>query len=177
MQIFSSALGFAKAAPIIACLALPAGAEPIFSPADSAACLHDVQSNTTSQGVNDVLACIGRSADACMSKEGGDTTAGMVICLDAEREFWDDKLNAAYRARMSSALAADADMASMSMAAVSLAQSLREMQRAWIVYRDAACLYEQAQWMGGTAGGPAAMACTMHETARQALKLEGWGGY
>ena len=27
---------------------------------------------------------------------------------------------------------------------------------------------------GGTGGGPATLACHMHETARQALKLEGW---
>jgi len=59
-------------------------------------------------------------------------------------------------------------------AAVSVEESLRTMQRAWISFRDASCLYEQAQWMGGTGGGPATQACHMHETARQALKLEGW---
>lgn len=56
----------------------------------------------------------------------------------------------------------------------SLGEALRNMQRAWINYRDAGCLYEQAQWFGGTGGGPATMACHMHETARQTLVLEGW---
>jgi uncharacterized protein YecT (DUF1311 family) len=54
---------------------------------------------------------------------------------------------------------------------------LKAMQRAWIAYRDAACRHEQAQWMGGTGGGPARMSCHAHETAQQALRLEGWWGH
>lgn len=36
-----------------------------------------------------------------------------------------------------------------------------------------ACRYEHAQWQGGNGAGPATMACHLHETVRQTLKLEG----
>lgn len=75
---------------------------------------------------------------------------------------------------MQNAKKEDKEMTSIRATTSSLADALRKMQRAWVSFRDAACLYEQAQWLGGTGGGPATMACQMHETARQALKLEGW---
>ena len=55
----------------------------------------------------------------------------------------------------------------------SVAEALRAMQRAWIVYRDAACDYERAQWAGGTGGGPATAACLMQQTGVRTLELEG----
>lgn len=121
-----------------------------------------------------VLDCVGRSAQTCMSRPGGDTTIGMIDCLKGEGDYWDTRLNAAYNKKLSAARKEDASMTSIRATVASLADALRNMQRSWIAYRDAACLYEQAQWMGGTGGGPAIMTCHMHETARQALKLEGW---
>lgn len=73
-----------------------------------------------------------------------------------------------------SARQSDQELAGIRATALSSSDTLRTMQLAWIVFRDAACLHEQAQWMGGTGAGPATLACHMHETARQALKLEGW---
>lgn len=121
-----------------------------------------------------MLDCVGRSAQTCMSRPGGDTTIGMIDCLKGEGDYWDTRLNAAYNKKLSAARKEDASMTSIRATVASLADALRNMQRSWIAYRDAACLYEQAQWMGGTGGGPATMTCHMHETARQALKLEGW---
>ena len=46
------------------------------------------------------------------------------------------------------------------------------MQRAWIAWRDAACLYEVSQWGGGTGGGPAGADCMMRLAGEQALALE-----
>jgi len=100
----------------------------------------------------------------------------MMACLDGELAYWDARLNAAYAERITAAEALDAEMRTLGSAAPSIEDSLRAMQRAWIPFRDASCLYEQAQWMGGTGGGPATLACHMQETARQALKLEGWWG-
>lgn len=99
---------------------------------------------------------------------------GMIDCFNAELRLWDRRLNAAYAKRIAAARSEDAQGTNVRSTSTSLVDSLRAMQRAWIGYRDAACLYEQAQWLGGTGAGPATMACHMHETARQALQLEGW---
>ena len=82
-------------------------------------------------------------------------------------------MNAAYAEQLLVALDQDAEVKEVGSVAPSNEESLRTMQRAWMSFRDASCLYEQAQWMGGTGSGPATVACHMHETARQALKLEG----
>jgi uncharacterized protein YecT (DUF1311 family) len=50
--------------------------------------------------------------------------------------------------------------------------ALREMQRAWIPFRDARCGFEMSLWGGGTGGGPAYAECLMIVTAEQALYLE-----
>lgn len=121
-----------------------------------------------------VLDCVGQAAQACMNSPGGDTTIGMIDCLQAEFQYWDKRLNVAFGQRLAAARKEDAEMRRLKSSVASLEESLRKMQRAWIPYRDAACLYEQAQWQGGTGGGPATAACQMNETARQALRLEGW---
>jgi uncharacterized protein YecT (DUF1311 family) len=69
--------------------------------------------------------------------------------------------------------AGDAEVKAEGIEAPSVAEALRGMQRAWIVYRDEACDYERAQWAGGTGGGPATAACLMQQTGEQALALEG----
>lgn len=109
-----------------------------------------------------------------MNTPGGDTTIGMIDCLQGELHYWDRRLNTAYAKRVVNAKKQDTEMRRQKSSAPLLEESLRKMQRAWIAYRDAACLYEQSQWQGGTGGGPATAACRMNETARQVLKLEGW---
>jgi uncharacterized protein YecT (DUF1311 family) len=153
-----------------------ASAEPVFSPDATEACVTEAHATAPGLSGHGVLDCVGRAAGACMMTPGGDTTLGMMACLDGELGYWDARLNAAYAARIAAAQALDDEMRGLGSAAPSVEESLRDMQRAWIPFRDAACRYEQAQWMGGTGGGPATLACHMHETARQALKLEGWWG-
>ena len=109
-----------------------------------------------------------------METDGGDTTIGMGFCLEGEWKLWDKRLNAAYAERLTEAKAADAEMASIKATVQSMEEALRKMQRAWIAFRDAACLYEASKWQGGTGAGPASVSCMMQETARQALTLEGW---
>ncbi len=113
-------------------------------------------------------ACIGASAQLCISAPDGYSTVGMGYCLDAEREYWDARLNDTYQRLVAEEAARDAG------AAPPLVASLRAMQRAWIGFRDATCDYERAQWGGGTGQGPATAACLMRETARQAMRLEAW---
>lgn len=121
------------------------------------------------------VSCIGVSADQCMmDTPGGSSTYAMGGCLDAEASYWDARLNAAYGARMSEAKTADAEAKSEGWDAPSQAAALREMQRAWIGFRDARCSYAAALWSGGTGAGPAAIGCIMLTTGEQAIYLENY---
>ena len=116
--------------------------------------------------------CVGVSSQACMNANSlGGTTVGMGGCLDRERQYWDDRLNTAYRALRAREKSDDAANAGFA-GHVSKANALRDMQRAWITFRDATCDYERAQWGGGTGGGPATLGCLMQLTGVQALYLE-----
>jgi len=147
--------------------ALPATAQNLqFSPAATEACI---------QATGDIWqqkACIGRSAQQCMdATPDGGTTVGMGGCLNFELEYWDAKLNQNYKAVMSKAKALDVENAAISDNIPKLARPLRDMQRAWIPFRDAACDFEMAQWGGGSGGGPALLSCLMRITGEQTLNL------
>ena len=122
----------------------------------------------------DPAVCIGHAADACMLENPqGETTMGMGFCLSAEWAWWDTRLNAAYAALMDLHRAGDARAKAEGLAAPAVAEALRDMQRAWIAWRDAACDYERALWGGGTGGGPATAGCLMQQTGVRTLELEG----
>ena len=112
--------------------------------------------------------CIGISAGNCMQQPGGDSTYGMGFCLDSELQYWDSMLNQAYRQLRAVRQASDADLPDN--LAVQ-ADTLRDMQRAWITYRDARCGHEASLWQGGTGAGTASISCMMQLTAEQALYL------
>ncbi len=151
----------------LALLAGPALAQDIpFSPEATESCLAGAEDALAREG------CIGKAADACMEAPGGDTTYGMGFCLNAEYEFWDGRLNAAYQKLMASEEEAAAELKDLGSAAPSPAEALRKMERAWVAYRDAACEYEYSQWGGGTGGGPASVGCMLNLAGRQALALE-----
>lgn len=117
--------------------------------------------------------CAGKAADACMAgNPGGDSTYGMGFCLENERVWWDDRLNAAYKALTSIHARQDRAATAAGEPVANRQSALRDMQRAWIGWRDAACAYEAAQWGNGTGAGPATLACLMQITADQALALE-----
>lgn len=135
--------------------------EPVYDPALVPACLDRAGGDQIAR-----RACIGVGAGACMTAEVGATTVGMVFCLQAETAQWDQRLNAAYAAVKADEERSDHETDS------SAAPALVEAQRAWLVWRDAACAYEAARWQGGTIGGPVASDCFMQLTAQQALRLE-----
>jgi uncharacterized protein YecT (DUF1311 family) len=141
-----------------------------FSPAATEACLAEM---TDTQ---DPTTCIGSSANNCMeTTEGGWSTYGMSQCLDRELQYWDARLNAAYKTVRATRKATDKEMADLGSAAPSQGDALKNMQRAWIAYRDATCDYERSLWGGSTGGGPATVSCLMYMTAEQALYLEADG--
>lgn len=146
-------------------LAAPAAAQdaPPFDPAPVQACL---------DGDADPQSCAGLAANACMEGEGGSTTVGMGYCIAAERDWWDDRLNTAYGDVMARAEASDADTDSLDAAGPRQVPALRDMQRSWIAFRDAACAFEATRFGGGTGAGPASAQCALTLTARQTLWLQ-----
>jgi len=155
-------------------VAAPTQSGAAFAVDETDACVREAHATSPGLSNHGVLDCVGRAAAACMMIPGGDTTVGMMECLEGELEYWDARLDAAYAGRIGIARAQDAEMLESGSPVVSIEESLRAMQQAWMSFRDASCRYEQAQWRGGTGGMPATMACHLHETARQVLKLEGW---
>lgn len=115
--------------------------------------------------------CIGLAAARCAESTDGGTTVGLGFCYGAERDWWDARLNAAYQDLMARERAIDAETDATE-TSQSRATALRNMQRAWIAFRDAACFYEYTQWGGGTGGNPAHAACTLRQTAIRTLALE-----
>lgn len=117
--------------------------------------------------------CAGLAAELCMqASPSGMTTVGMGGCLDYERAQWDGWLNSVYQTLYATLAAEDVDAPSF---VPKQAEALREMQRAWIGFRDAKCDYEATQWGGGTGAGPATVSCHLDETARQMLYLQSGG--
>ncbi|SDY07888.1 lysozyme inhibitor LprI family protein [Citreimonas salinaria] len=157
-----------KAALAVFCLAaatVPAAAQDlVFSPQATDDCF-------AAGGLGDT--CIGASAQACMvENQGGYSTVAMGFCFDSELQYWDEALNTAYGALRDRLATLDAENAQLGAPVPSSVEALREMQRAWITYRDRRCDYERSLWGGGTGGGPAQLACLMSQTAQQALYLE-----
>ncbi|SHJ65630.1 Protein of unknown function [Shimia gijangensis] len=141
-----------------------------FSPYGTEHCIEE------QRHIGDPMDCVGESANICMNEsEGGFSTVGMGGCYDKELQYWDGRLNAAYKRVRRDAKEIDAEMKELGSAAPSQAEALLAMQRAWIVFRDAKCDFERAQWGGGTGGGPATVSCHMVLTAEQALFLEETG--
>ncbi len=117
--------------------------------------------------------CVGASARACMSATpGADTTVGMELCLGRELAYWDARLNAAYLSLIADAEDSDTEMANLGSTVPRQEPALRDMQRTWIAFRDAACAYEYATWGGGSIRGPASLECAVRHTALQTLALE-----
>lgn len=146
----------------------------VFSDQQTKDCVAEVEASTPALDDWGVLNCAGRSAQACMMAPGGDTTVGMIDCLQLETEYWEQQMNEALAERLAAAAREDAGMTSIRASVMSLEKTLQASQEAWVAYRQAHCLHEQAQWVGGTGGGPATAACYLHEAARRTLKLSGW---
>lgn len=148
---------------LLALLSSPVAAQELSFTTDATeSCL----SNNGHSG--DDRTCIGLSAAECMGQPDGSTTVGMGFCLDSELSYWDKMLNGAYQQLMQARKVSDAELPSN---LAIQASTLRDMQRAWIRYRDARCNHEASLWQGGTGANPAFLQCLMIETAEQALYL------
>lgn len=152
---------------ILAFVAFPAVAQELpFSPAATEACLAMAES----PGAR--LDCVGASAEACRSRDGISSEFAIAVCYGAEADYWEARLNTAYRTLMALEYGATEERRTAGILAPDTALALQDMQRAWSPYRDAACWYEFATFGGEPGGGPANARCLMQVTARQAMALE-----
>ena len=110
--------------------------------------------------LEDRMTCIGLSSRQCIDAPGGGGGYAEALCHDAELAFWDDLLNETYQQNLASAADDPA-----------LVTALRDLQRAWIPYRDARCDAVFKAWGEGTGRSPAFVECLMRTTAAQALFL------
>lgn len=165
---------FRSLALSLAVVVSTAAAGPEFSARHTVDCLEQAETASPSRSGDAVLECIGLSARACMQTPDGDTTFGMMECLRAEVDYWEERLAVAYQQRLETARAQDLDRVLMRSAVPAQSEALVNWHDRWQEYRQAACLYEQSLWMGGTGGGPATLSCHLDETARHTLRLEGW---
>ena len=101
-------------------------------------------------------------ADPCTMTPTNQTTIATAECYDRERKIWDALLNESFRA-----LRDDLDEGQKT--------KLRDMQRAWIAYRDTTCGFYHDK-IRGTMATTMAAACVARETARRALLLKQFQG-
>lgn len=95
-------------------------------------------------------------ADPCVEKN--DSNLGTADCYRIERAVWDGILNENYK-KLMAAIGDPNDQA-----------KLKEMQRAWIVFRDTTCDFYWHKIRGSMAV-PMTAACQLRETARRAFLL------
>lgn len=99
--------------------------------------------------------CIGYSANNCLTRTENQTTVGMESCNLDELRAWDLLLNRYYKV-----LRADGSFT-----------GLRDIQRAWISYRDLKCDLYDAVYRGGSIARVLRADCMRQETARRVLDL------
>jgi uncharacterized protein YecT (DUF1311 family) len=110
-----------------------------------------------SSSVNAHDAAESKRYTACMAKSG-DTTAGMIECVDAEFMRQDGRLNKAYKALVTNLTDARKTQ-------------LQKAQRIWITYRDANCgFYNDPD--GGSMARVSANNCMLTMTTERASELE-----
>ncbi len=101
-------------------------------------------------------------ATPCADTPEGSSNVGTTDCFRIEWKIWDDLLNENYKSLLA---VLDEEQAS----------KLRDMQRAWIAYRDTTCEFYYVK-IHGTMAYPMQAACTARETMRRAMLLKFFTG-
>lgn len=97
-------------------------------------------------------------AEPCTQTAEGKSNFGTADCYRVERAVWDELLNENFKD-----LRDDLDGRQKA--------RLREMQRAWVAYRDTTCAFYSHKSQGSMSV-PMTAACLARETARRALLLD-----
>jgi uncharacterized protein YecT (DUF1311 family) len=104
-------------------------------------------------------ACIGLHARPCLRRADNQTTVGMERCHLDELRAWEVLLARHYRDRPGG----------------ERGDALREVQRAWLTWRDSACAYLRVHYHGGSMACWLGAQCMAELTARRAIELRFFG--
>lgn len=126
-----------------------------YSPVQTQSCLSNLPAGTS------ISSCAGRSADACIEKDGASTIA-ISQCVNSEVNAWTLLMGQTYAAALRRAEQADAEMNGFG---DSQHEALQGTQSTWTFYSDAVCEFERSKFGGGSGGGPAALYCMLNMTA------------
>ncbi len=125
----------------------------------------------------------GRGADcalvptmACRAAPGGSSTLGGEICLGAELDFWQARMERALAAAIAGELGRDAQALVDGDGRPSGAVALRAAQGLWQDWRAAHCGMARLDFWGGSGADIAALQCQVSLTAAQALQLQARAG-
>ncbi|WP_075217882.1 lysozyme inhibitor LprI family protein [Mongoliimonas terrestris] len=115
------------------------------------------------------LADAAATYESCMAEAV--QTVVMTGCSDAALTVADNALNVAYKAAVAGLSTRTGDPYEDDANAETLAR-LKAAQRAWIPFRDANCLLQAAQMLGGTGENQLYTDCLYVETAARAAAIE-----
>lgn len=138
--------------PIALLWAAPTLAQTPFDPAPTADCVAG----------GGGAGCVGLAAQACMPADPADL-AGAESCLRAEAAWWQAAHDDAYAAAL--AWMQGRDSATWEIPPPSAAEGLRDMERAWLAWRDARCGLERTRWWEHPAAEQHWLICMMQATA------------
>jgi uncharacterized protein YecT (DUF1311 family) len=155
-------LAVVAALAAVLCGAPAAVAQSVATPKDAAAiraCAQKYAENINEAERRCIFAIF---TDPCTKRRSGQSTQGAAACYRAEQEIWDALLNENFQVLREGL---DDDQKT----------KLRDMQRAWIEYRNTTCqfYYDKIQ---GTMATEMTAACLARETARRALLLKFFQG-
>jgi uncharacterized protein YecT (DUF1311 family) len=153
--------------------AIAAHAQEKAAPADRAAiaaCLDKAKKTKV-----EAETCIGTIETPCLETPEGQSTAGMKTCSARETAVWDEKLNKAYQTLMHGDYGQTDASPDGGKTKRTGADLIRDMQRAWLAFRDKKCDVASLPMQGGTGAGVLYGGCYMRETARQAIWLDETG--
>jgi uncharacterized protein YecT (DUF1311 family) len=144
--------------------------EPELAPLHTCLQKHSKDAGMVNEPAADQLgmACISLAVAPLEQRVYAGRHAPNSACLHDEYEWWDVQLNQAYQGLMKEAKQADAVEKNCAFRDV---DSLRQMQRTWLGYRDANCLFSYMRFGGGTAGPTVEAECLLLLTGRQTLFL------
>ncbi|MCW2307223.1 lysozyme inhibitor LprI family protein [Rhodobium gokarnense] len=131
-------------------------AEP--SPEDHQAVQECLEASRGAETLKIAADCIGVVANPCLDVPDNQTTYGMASCLQREERIWDSLLNDWYGS-------------ARQYLSAELKRQFRDVQRAWIAWRDAKCGFEHAKYEGGTLGTVTGASCMLETTGARALEL------
>jgi uncharacterized protein YecT (DUF1311 family) len=146
-------------------LASPVAAEVNYDPMVVEVCMSNFEADQAQ------AKCIGWGTQACLNDLIANTPDTVAACTAAEAQDWDDRLNNLYATTILQQKIYEQVLQSRGHTGAVPEDLLRDMQRKWVTYRDAACAWDQLLWDQGQGDENAQAQCILQLTAQQFLFL------